>query len=124
MPWYIAESRDRVIRFPNRVSNGVECEGYETPVAGQVYMHVVELSPEDVARLRHRVEDGKTREQLAFYGEERWYLSKNGKCRWPGTSLHSRAKKDLSGKWQPVPIDDATARRLIGAPAGGDVGPR
>lgn len=113
MAWYIAESRDRVLRLPSRVSHGVRCEGYETPVAGQVYMHLVELAAEETARLRHRVEDGKTREQLALYGEERWYISKNGKCRWPGTRLHSTAKKDAAGKWQPVPIDEETARRLL-----------
>lgn len=113
MPWYIAESREKVLRLPGRVSHGVACEGYETPVAGQVYMHLVELSSEQVGRLRTRVEDGRTREQLALYGEEWWYMPKNGKCRWPGTSLHSRAKKGAAGKWQPVPIDDETATGLL-----------
>lgn len=113
MSWYIAESRERVIRLPTRISYGVPCEGYETPVAGQVYMHVVELSDDDVGRLRHRVEDGRTREQLAFYGEERWYFPKNGKCRWPGRRLQGKARKDSDGKWKPMPVDDAVAVELV-----------
>jgi hypothetical protein len=76
-------------------------------------MHLIQLSAEDIARLSTRVEDGFPRQQLAFYGEDRWYISKNGKCRWPGTSLHSKCKKDATGKWQPVPIDDETASRLM-----------
>ena len=103
MTWYVAESLESVIHHGKQVSYGRRAEGYELQ-SGTLYMHKVELSDDEVEVLRQRFQEGVPREQMTVPGVESWYLSRNGKARWPGTTIHSRCRKGPDGKWRPIPL--------------------
>ncbi len=112
MNWYVAESLDSVVRHRDQVSHGRRSEGYELMAGGTLYMHKIKLSGEEVEALRQRFEDGTPREQMTVPGVDSWYFSRNGKARWPGTSVHSRCRQGADGKWRPVPLTPAQLAQL------------
>jgi len=111
MNWYVAESLGSIVRHREQVSSGRRSEGYELQ-SGTLYMHKVQLTDDEVEALRQRFEDGVPREQMTVPGVESWYLSRNGKARWPGTSIHSRCKQGPDGKWRPVPLTAAQLAQI------------
>ncbi len=114
--WYIAESRDSVIRYTHGVSHGRRSEGYELAY-GAVFMHLVEMEPAEIASLTRLVtEEGDVSVRLALPGEKRWWFSKGGKARWPGTKVHSRFSVIEGAKWAPASLDEATVQKLRDAP--------
>lgn len=115
--WTIVESVDYVVEHGGRRSEGVVAE-----VTGseRLYLHVVELSDDDIAHLQPRVDEHGNRQhdRLALPRTEEWWVAVEGEATWPRLfrpKLRSRCT-DVASHPTPAPLtkDDLARLRKAG----------
>jgi hypothetical protein len=113
MTWYLAESHDHAVEHGGRHSEGVvaDVKGSE-----KIYLHVLALTDEEIARLAPRVDEHGNREhaRLALPRDEAWWIAVEGEAFWP--KLHrprlSSRCAEQGGSYRPVPLSEEDLRRL------------
>jgi hypothetical protein len=109
MALYLAESYEWQVLHDGRMSQGVVGEGGSSE---RIYLHVIEVSDADAARLGPRVDENGNREsdRLALPRNEEWWIAVEGDKVWPKTvrpKLTSRCAIDASGAPKPQPLSEA-----------------
>ncbi len=113
---YLVESFFHQVLHSGRTSNGVLGEGGSSE---RIYLHVIALTPAEIARLRPRQDDdgNKQHDRLAPPGTDEWWIATEGTKIWPKTvrpKLASRCRFEASVP-APEPLGDAdlaTLRKL------------
>jgi hypothetical protein len=113
MVWHLVESSDYTIEHRGRRSEGVvaEAKGSE-----KIYLHVVALTGDDIARLAPRIDENGNKEhaRLALPREEAWWVAIDGEAFWPKLYRPRVASRcvEEGGVWRPVALSPDDLDRL------------
>ncbi len=84
MSLYLVESHDWQILYSGCMSDGALGQGGG---AEKIYLHVIEVSDEQIAKLAPRVDDDGNRQsdRLALARNDEWWIAVDGRKAWPKT---------------------------------------
>lgn len=117
MALYVAESYDYQVFHAGKYSDGVVGSGGGSE---KIYLHVLEVSDADIARLVPREDDhgNKQSDRRALPNNDEWWIAVDGDKVWPKTLRpkvvsHCLLKDDRP---QPAPLtdDELAALRKVG----------
>jgi hypothetical protein len=118
MALYVAESYDFTVFHDGRYSEGVVGKGGGSE---KIYLHVLDVSEGDVARLGPREDEhgNKQHDRRALPNNEEWWIAVEGDKTWPKTvrpAVVSHCALD-DGKPVPQPLSEPelAALRKVGA---------
>ena len=119
MALYLVESYDHQVIHGSASSEGVVGQG---GASEKIYLHVIDVSDGDVARLAPREDENgnQQHDRLALPRNEEWWIAIEGEKIWPRTvrpKLTSHCRMDERGVPRPVPLasDDLATLRKLGA---------
>lgn len=120
MARYLVESHEHTVEHGSQRTTGVLGEG---PGSEKIYLHVLELTDAELAKLAFRVDDNGNREshRLALPRNEEWWIAVEGEKAWPKIprpKMVSRCGSDASGAPRPVALGDDDLARLKKSGAG------
>lgn len=126
MDKYLVESHHHEVEHRGRTSRGARAQALPQCDRRRevIYLHVLELAPAEVAKMRARIDDDGNKEHDRwalpkdhFVGVNEWWVAVEGGHAWPhypGKPLCSTCDFGADGVPRPRVLDAATLTRLSG----------